>query len=63
MFKLYNENNELLVKGDSYAINNYMMFNGIEYTYESIESNEKVITIHYDNGDKLVIEKIDVMSF
>ena len=56
ILKLYNEENEMLVKGNQYDINNYMMFNGIEYTFESIEIKKDIITIFYDNGDKLVIE-------
>lgn len=56
ILKLYNEKNEILVKGNQYDINNYMMFNGIEYTFDSIEINKNIITIFYDNGDRLIIE-------
>ena len=57
MYKLYNENNELLIKGKQYEINNYMMYNGIDYIFEYIEKINHMTVIHFDNGFYLTIEK------
>ena len=57
MYKLYNEYYELLVKGNSYEINNYMMYNGIDYIFEYIEKINHMTVIHFDNGCYLTIEK------
>ncbi len=56
ILKLYDENSLCVCKGNQYELNNYMMFNGIEYTLESIEKIENGFIIQFDNGDKLVIE-------
>ena len=57
MYKLYSEYYELLVKGNSYEINNYMMYNGIDYIFEYIEKINHMTVIHFTNGFYLTIEK------
>lgn len=58
ILKLYDENDFCLCEGNQDKINEYMTFNGIEYTFESIQKIDNGFIIYYDNGDKLVIKNM-----
>lgn len=57
-FSLHNEKKETVARGNQYEMNNYMMYNGIDYTVEYVEKvNNNDCVVHFTNGCFLLIEE------